>query len=216
MPQTQILSLIEVHIRVCVVLIYAAVDARLSILKDQGKRESSPNVRSGSVGRLVGRLDPSTAPKLEFGKEPETKKELHGFDAELRDKIEATWDVAGEKMALAWIASMTGDEIPTGVSFYQALKSGVLLCKTINKVRPNIVANVNYQPFNGLFERVRFGASCTLPSHIFIGEHPTVSHRLRKVGDAYTRSVYCAGPSRSEISPRCAAQRVGMRCDICS
>lgn len=104
---------------------------------------------------MVGRLDPNNAPKIEFGKgEPERKKELYGFDAELRDKIEATWDVEGEKKALAWISTMTGDEIPAGVSLYQALKSGVLLCKTINKIRPNIVAQVNYQPFNGLFERV--------------------------------------------------------------
>ena len=135
----------------------AEASDRLSAVKDQLKRDSSPSVRSSSVGRLVGRLDPSTAPKLEFGKgEPERKKELYGFDAELRDKIEANWDTEGEKMALTWISSMTGDEIPAGVSLYSALKNGVLLCKTINKVRPNIVPNVNYQPFNGLFERVRF------------------------------------------------------------
>lgn len=109
--------------------------------------------RSSSVGRLVGRLDPSQV-KLEF-KEPEQRKTLYGFDAELRDKIEANWDTEGEKMALQWISLMTGDEIPAGISLFAALKSGVLLCKTINKVRPNIVPAVNYQPFNALFERVR-------------------------------------------------------------
>jgi len=47
-----------------------------------------------------------------------------------------------ERQARDWIAAVTGEPFPAG-GFHQALKSGVLLCKVANKLKPGAIPKVN-------------------------------------------------------------------------
>ena len=63
---------------------------------------------------------------------------LYGIDKDLHDKARQKWiDLGGDKMeaeARAWIEAVTGETLegPT----QEALKSGVILCKLINTIKP--------------------------------------------------------------------------------
>jgi len=64
---------------------------------------------------------------------------LYGFDAELHQKHADKWDKEAEKRVLEWIFEMTGDRLQNVVD----LKSGVTLCKLVNRARPNFIARFN-------------------------------------------------------------------------
>jgi transgelin len=92
------------------------------------------------------------------------------MDAEFQDKVELTWDADFEKKALQWIAAMTGirfltsgscaplnaslpgEHIPPELPMFDALKSGVLLCRAANKIRPNLIPNIGTKAL-GMVER---------------------------------------------------------------
>ncbi len=51
------------------------------------------------------------------------------------------------------LAPSAGENIAADLPMYDALKSGVLLCRTVNKIRPNLVANIGTKAL-GMVERV--------------------------------------------------------------
>jgi len=77
-------------------------------------------------------------------------KQLYGLDAELADKEQYKWEPELERQALDWIENMTGEKITA--PFWESLKSGVLLCKTINRIRPGMIDKINLKPLT-LIER---------------------------------------------------------------
>ncbi len=65
----------------------------------------------------------------------------YGLDAELKEKLSLKYDMAKEAEIRDWIAAVIGEAV-TG-DFQEALKSGVILCKLANKIKPNSVPNIN-------------------------------------------------------------------------
>ncbi|XP_017886457.1 muscle-specific protein 20-like [Ceratina calcarata] len=59
------------------------------------------------------------------------------------------WQVAGkrepeqEAEAQHWLETVVGERFPPGVSYEDALRDGVLLCKLMNKLQPGIVPKIN-------------------------------------------------------------------------
>jgi len=73
----------------------------------------------------------------------------YGMDLEHQQKIKAKYDVAAEEKAMDWIEAVTGERIDV---FHKGLKSGVVLCKLINKIRPGMITKINTKPV-ALMER---------------------------------------------------------------
>jgi len=65
---------------------------------------------------------------------------VYGLDAELKAKRDASYDPKLESEAKSWITSQTGENVSG--DFQQALKSGVILCKLMNKVYPGKVTKI--------------------------------------------------------------------------
>eukprot|EP00033_Pygsuia_biforma_P000283 GCRY01000348.1.p1 GENE.GCRY01000348.1~~GCRY01000348.1.p1 ORF type:complete len:193 (+),score=36.16 GCRY01000348.1:86-664(+) len=64
-----------------------------------------------------------------------------GLDAELAQKRAAQYDPQLENEARAWIEAVTGLSISG--DFHEELKSGVVLCELINKIKPGSVKKIN-------------------------------------------------------------------------
>lgn len=67
----------------------------------------------------------------------------YGLDAEIQAKLDAKLDPAKMAQAQAWIEALTGEAFPG--SFHESLKSGVLLCRAINAIKPGSVPKINMQ-----------------------------------------------------------------------
>jgi len=65
---------------------------------------------------------------------------VYGLDAELDAKRKAQYDPNAEKNAKAWVESITGESL--GDDLHEALKSGVVLCKLMNKVSPGKIQKI--------------------------------------------------------------------------
>jgi len=65
----------------------------------------------------------------------------YGMDAELDEKMVAKYDSNAEQNAQQWIEAVTGEELEG--SFGDALKSGEVLCRLVNKIRPHTVKKIN-------------------------------------------------------------------------
>ncbi len=70
------------------------------------------------------------------------KHQAFGLDAELEAKKAAKHDPKMEAEALLWIKELTALECGS-LTTHEFLKSGVVLCKLMNVLRPGIVAKVN-------------------------------------------------------------------------
>jgi len=55
-----------------------------------------------------------------------------------------TWDAVRASEAKEWIERTTGEQFPS-TDFHESLKSGVLLCKLANKLKPGAVPRINNQ-----------------------------------------------------------------------
>jgi len=78
-------------------------------------------------------------------KQPEIPEFQHfGLDAELAKKAKEKYDPKLEQEAKSWIEEVTGEKL-TGNSFAQVLKSGVVLCNLINKLKANTIGKINKQ-----------------------------------------------------------------------
>jgi len=60
----------------------------------------------------------------------------------VRAKIAGKRDPQQDKEAQEWIESVIGSKFPSG-SYEDALKDGVILCKLVNKLKPNSIAKIN-------------------------------------------------------------------------
>lgn len=65
-----------------------------------------------------------------------------GLDADLKAKHAAKFDVSLENEVCAWIETLTG-ESKCGQTTYEWLKSGELLCRVANAVKPGLIKKVN-------------------------------------------------------------------------
>jgi len=63
------------------------------------------------------------------------------MDAEIQAKLDAKLDPNKMAQAQAWIEAVTGQRFAG--SFHESLKSGVLLCKLLNTIKPGSVKNIN-------------------------------------------------------------------------
>jgi len=66
-----------------------------------------------------------------------------GMDHEIEQKMKAKYDVNEEEKVMDWIEIVTGEPVD---EFYPAIKSGVLLCQLINKIRPGTITKINTRP----------------------------------------------------------------------
>ncbi|KAL0478219.1 myophilin [Acrasis kona] len=66
---------------------------------------------------------------------------IYGMDKELQDKKNAKYNPESEREVREWIETLTGEKFKGG--FQESLKSGVLLCNFVNKIRPGIVPKIN-------------------------------------------------------------------------
>lgn len=66
----------------------------------------------------------------------------YGLDAELSQKLADKYDHELEGQARAWIEAVTGKSFGDK-SFGEALKDGLILCETINAIRPGTIKKVN-------------------------------------------------------------------------
>jgi hypothetical protein len=69
--------------------------------------------------------------------------ELKGLDAEISKKLESKFDAQAEKDALQWIEKVTSEKV---FDFAEGLKSGKVLCKLINTLRPGTIPRYNPRP----------------------------------------------------------------------
>lgn len=82
---------------------------------------------------------------------------LRGFDAELAQKHIDEWDSELEQKALDWIFAMTGER----VAKIADLRSGIVLCQLINRVRPGLIPRFNQgAAITPLHQRVRGSSAC--------------------------------------------------------
>lgn len=66
----------------------------------------------------------------------------YGLDADIKAKMDLKYDSSREREAAQWLATITG--IAQGdASFQEWLKSGVVLCEAINKIKSGTVRKIN-------------------------------------------------------------------------
>jgi hypothetical protein len=66
-----------------------------------------------------------------------------GLDATVARKMAEKYDPVLEAEARAFIAEVTGTEVPSGSLFLDALKDGKVLCHVVNTLSPGIVRKIN-------------------------------------------------------------------------
>jgi len=92
-----------------------------------------------------------------------------GFSAEAQRRQAAKYDVELEKVIHEWIEDKTGMKI--GDDFAAGLKSGVILCKLVNKLKPKTIKGINHKakmPFHCMENITKFLNGCRalgIPEH---------------------------------------------------
>ncbi|XP_068197110.1 calponin-2 [Antennarius striatus] len=74
------------------------------------------------------------------------KGPAYGLSAEVKNKIAMKYDVQKEEELRCWIREVTGHTIDS--DFQQSLKSGIILCDLINKLKPDSVPKINKSKLN--------------------------------------------------------------------
>eukprot|EP01102_Stenamoeba_stenopodia_P008013 TRINITY_DN2270_c0_g1_i1.p1 TRINITY_DN2270_c0_g1~~TRINITY_DN2270_c0_g1_i1.p1 ORF type:complete len:143 (+),score=45.37 TRINITY_DN2270_c0_g1_i1:107-535(+) len=64
----------------------------------------------------------------------------YGLDADLQERLKEKYDPALESAVREWIQAVLGE--PLGADLHESLKSGVILCNLVNKIRPGVVKNI--------------------------------------------------------------------------
>lgn len=67
----------------------------------------------------------------------------YGIDAEIKNKIASKFNPENAAQAQAWLEAITGIQFPD--TFHESLKSGVVLCTALNKIRPGTIRQINQQ-----------------------------------------------------------------------
>jgi hypothetical protein len=68
---------------------------------------------------------------------------LFGMDAELALKAQAKYDYALEKEIMAWIEQVIGEHLNPRTDIAEALKSGIVLIRLLNAIKPNTIKTWN-------------------------------------------------------------------------
>lgn len=71
-----------------------------------------------------------------------TKDKVFGMDQAIQDKIRAKFDPAKAQEAALWIQALSDEQVDPN-DLCGTLKTGVALCKAINKIKPGSVRNVS-------------------------------------------------------------------------
>jgi len=124
-------------------------DAKKKLADQRGAKRREDRIKSGR------KLNPFQE-QIQL-KDDETTK--FGIDYEIEKKRILQHDSALANNILDWIEDLTGEELDY---FYECLKSGRILCKLMNTIRPNTIKKIN-PPGRGLAEREniqRFLNSC--------------------------------------------------------
>lgn len=66
-----------------------------------------------------------------------------GIDHDIQKRMQEKYDPKLEKEAREWIESVTNQKLEG--TFAASLKSGVVLCNLVNKIKPNTVKKINSQ-----------------------------------------------------------------------
>lgn len=102
---------------------------------------------------------------------------LYGLDAELELKAQEKRDPELETNLERWIEEVIGESLEPKGNLQKSLKSGVALCKMINKIWPGTIKTINTKPI-GMMEMENIGAH---------------SARERRMIAPLTRPPPCAG-----------------------
>jgi len=65
---------------------------------------------------------------------------VYGLDAEIKNKMSESYDHSTEVKIQDWMEKKIGETVPGG--FAESLKSGVVLCKLANHIRPGAVGKI--------------------------------------------------------------------------
>jgi len=65
------------------------------------------------------------------------------LDDDLKAKQDAKYSKENEAVVREFIKSVTGIEVGSGSQFHEDLKSGVVLCKLLNGLKPGIIKEIN-------------------------------------------------------------------------
>jgi hypothetical protein len=66
---------------------------------------------------------------------------LSSFDVEIRNRRAQKYDHQLESQVIAWISSVVCESKPEDLTFAEWLKSGEILCKLANMIKPNCIIN---------------------------------------------------------------------------
>ena len=67
---------------------------------------------------------------------------LYGMDAEHALKQAAKYDYGRERDIVKWIEAVLGEKLPSK-DLHESLKSGIILCKLLNKIKPGMIKKYN-------------------------------------------------------------------------
>lgn len=128
-------------------------EQRLEALKDYEEKETRKLTRQLSKGKITleSFRQKSSENLLKVDTLKNSEQDLtgvipgigavkYGMDREIAKKRKNNYNTEKEEQVMDWIEAVTGEELD---SFYDGLKDGKLLCKLINKIRPNTIRRIN-------------------------------------------------------------------------
>lgn len=96
---------------------------------------------------------------------------LYGLDAELELKAQEKRDPELETNLERWIEEVIGESLEPKGSLQKSLKSGVALCKLINKIWPGTIKTINTKPI-GMMEMENIGTPLRSDAALCSPHHP--------------------------------------------
>ena len=83
---------------------------------------------------------------------------MSSLEEDLLTKAQLKYNPTLERQARRWIEDVLHEPLPTSATLAAALKTGVILCRVVNTIKPNIVPKINErnQPYS---HRVRCRAT---------------------------------------------------------
>jgi len=113
----------------------------LESIKKEEARKHRQEVNKRARSRRLTRGDLQEAIETEpIGVSISISPVVYGMDLEAKNKMKQKYNVEEEEVAMDWIELVTGKPID---KLHQSLKSGVILCELINKIRPGSVPKIN-------------------------------------------------------------------------
>ena len=76
---------------------------------------------------------------------------LYGLDAELAKKAQGKRDDKYERELLSWLEQVSGEKAEFPNDIIGSLKSGVLLCKTVNAIEPGTIKKIDTRAITLVF-----------------------------------------------------------------